>query len=58
MVFLSLALLTTFVGLATSQSLIFIGGNLGDANAPIWDKVVELAVSQCDSLMKKSNPIF
>ena len=45
MVFLSLALLTTFVCLATSQSLIFIGGNLGDANAPIWDKVVELAVS-------------
>ncbi|XP_046650060.1 cyanophycinase-like [Daphnia pulicaria] len=43
MVLLSFALLATLVGLATPQSVVFIGGNLADENAPIWDKVVELA---------------
>lgn len=44
MVLLSFALLATLVGLAAPQSVVFIGGNLADENAPIWDKVVELAV--------------
>ena len=30
--------------LVSSQSLVLVGGALADGNAPIWDKVVELAV--------------
>ncbi|KAK4019862.1 hypothetical protein OUZ56_001866 [Daphnia magna] len=40
---LSLTFLTALVGLAASQSAVFIGGNLSDGNAPIWDTVVALA---------------
>jgi len=30
--------------LAASQSLVLIGGGLTDENAPVWNRVVELAV--------------
>lgn len=31
--------------LVAPQSLVVVGGALADGNAPIWDKVVELAVN-------------
>lgn len=37
-------LTATLVGLASSQSLVLVGGGLTDGNAEIWNKVVTLAV--------------
>ena len=31
--------------LVSSQSLVLVGGALADGNAPVWNKVVELAVT-------------
>lgn len=39
-------LLTTLAGLVATQSLVIIGGNLAETNADVWDKMVELAVSE------------
>ena len=39
-------LLSTLVALVASQSLVIIGGNLAEKNKDVWDKVVELAVSE------------
>lgn len=41
-----LIILSTLVAIAVGQSLILIGGNLRDDNAPVWNKMVELAVSR------------
>lgn len=40
-----LFLILLLPALASSQSLVLVGGGLTDENAPVWDKVVELAVS-------------
>ncbi|XP_057371027.1 cyanophycinase-like [Daphnia carinata] len=40
---LSVTFLTTLVGLAASQSVVFVGGNESDANVPLWERVIELA---------------
>lgn len=38
-------LLVIWPTLANCQSLVLVGGGLTDENAPVWNKVVELAVS-------------
>lgn len=38
--------------LVASQSLVLIGGGLSDGNAAVWDKMVELAVSNVSIKLK------
>lgn len=40
-----LVLFSTLLALTLGQTLVLIGGNLRDDNAPVWNKMVELAVS-------------
>lgn len=40
-----LAILGSFLpALVASQSLVLVGGGLTDGNAPVWNRIVELAV--------------
>ena len=51
--FSTILLALVLPALAASQSLVLVGGGLTDGNAPVWNKVVELAVISFLIILKR-----